>query len=73
MDQKGKNALKIDDLYGKYKNKKGKIKKHLIMGGIRFDIDPKYEIIDLGMTFKPINSLFKSRTGSLWFSSSCQR
>ena len=47
MDKK-KKLKTMEDLYDKYKKTKGKIKRHLIMGGVRFDIDPRYEIIDLG-------------------------
>ena len=48
MDEKIKT---IEELYAKYKVKRPNVKPHLIMGGIRFDIDKKYEIIDLGKPF----------------------
>jgi len=51
MESKKKKLKSIEELYDKYKKTKGKIKRHLIMGGVRFDIDPRYEIIDLGNIF----------------------
>ena len=44
---KKKKLKSVEEIYNKYK-RKSKLKRHLIMGGIKFDIDPKYEIIDLG-------------------------
>jgi len=50
-----KKLKSIEELYNKYK-RKNKLKRHLIMGGIKFDIDPKYEIIDLGTASKNHNT-----------------
>ena len=44
-----KKYKSMKDLYDKYKRSPSvKLKRHLIMGGTQFDIDPRYEIIDLG-------------------------
>jgi len=49
--QKKKKKLKsIEELYNNYK-RKTKLKRHMIMGGIKFDIDPRYEIFDLGNSY----------------------
>ena len=37
----------IEELYSKYQ-RTSKLKRHIIMQSLKFDIDPKYEIIDLG-------------------------
>ena len=42
----------MEELYDKYKRKKGALKRHLILGGVKFDIDPRYEIMDLGKQLK---------------------
>jgi len=47
--RKNKKLLTIEFLYDKYKRKKGKLKRHLILGNTKFDLDPKYDIIDLGI------------------------
>jgi hypothetical protein len=39
----------MKELYSKFNRKKCDLKRHLIMGGVKFDIDPRYEIIDLGI------------------------
>jgi hypothetical protein len=50
-----KKLRSIEDLYDKYKKTKGKLKRHLIMGGVKFDIDPRFEIIDLGINAYSLN------------------
>ena len=44
-----KKYKSMKELYDKYKRSPTvKLKRHLIMGGTKIDIDPRYEIIDLG-------------------------
>jgi len=47
MEKKKQKLKTIEELYDKYK-RSVKLKRHLIMNTIKFDIDPRYEIIDLG-------------------------
>ena len=49
MEGKKRKLKTMEQLYDKYKNTKTKLKRHLIMGGVKFDIDPRFEIIDLGI------------------------
>lgn len=61
----GKKLKTVEELYDKYKRKKGSLKKHLILGGVKFIIDPRYEIIDLGFKYCK-NIIFNSWLRCLW-------
>jgi len=50
MELEKRKLKSMEELYGKYKKSK-KLKRHIIMNSVKFDIDPRYEIFDLGNSY----------------------